>query len=804
MLLFYLKSTIRLITRNKILSAIKVFGLAIGLMTFLLTAMFGLHEIRFDQQHPHAEHLYRYVHRISTPEGLQSFAVTSATVGPALKERFPEVESFCRVLKTTATVRNPANNISFNETRFGFADASFLALFNFPLREDPARNPVLTEPYSVIISPSMARKYFGFENPIGKSLVVDGQMNCIVNGVWRTDMEYSHFDFDFVASFSTLEAIKSIKPLADQLPASRFLEEKGFNNFQTYVLLARDADAEGLQSKFPEWIEDFRGKGKSTRLKPILQTVTSIHLESNLLNELGQNGSSRSVWIWLTLGALILLIACVNYVNISTAEFLIRAKGIGLKKILGVSRASLLASHLVETITLSLASIVLGVVMACLLLPYVNQLLDRKMEMYYSELGLILGAIFIFTVLVAGLYPAYSISKAGTIDAFRDTAIPGKFFSLRNALVFFQILVSFCLVTGSSMIQTQLSFLMEKDLGFKAEQIAVINTNSMMPALRNSYKSSLLGAREILAVGGCSTPPGGSFGSLGITLPEQSGDDERRTMVYQTYVDEDYAKAMGISMEAGRFFDVSSPADSFQYLVLNQTASRIIMGGSANPLNTLISLPGMKIKKEIIGVVNDYHFASLHSEIEPILMEFNPNRISFLLVRFESGSAGAGIPFLEKKWKEIAPDLPFDYYFLDDGFARLYRDEQNQKIMVGYFSMLAILIASVGIFGTTLFSVQQRTREIGIRKILGSEESAVFALLFKPIFFLVSLSCIIGTPLAYWAGTEWLRQYAYRTGFSPVMFFFAFAIILAAVLVSIGYHFLKVSRLNPVLVLHQN
>lgn len=799
-----IKSTFRLLSRSKVLSAVKIIGLSVGSAVFLLSTHFCLEELQYDRQHPDAENVYRYVHRGITPEGLQSFAVTSAMTGPALKERFPEVRDYCRAFATRVSIRNPLTETSFNEKRFAFADSTFLDFFNFPLQ---AANPsALNKPLAVILTPAMAKKYFGDHDPIGKVLIINGELEFTITGVFKENFKKTHFNFDFVSSYESLEVIRNNPKMAGQIPISLNLQKKGYNVFCTYLNLVPGSATE-LEGKFPAFIEDFRGKGVSERLKPTLQPMTSIHLESHLLYELDQNGSKMTVFTYFAIGLVVLLIACINYINLSTAELMNRAKGIGLKKILGIKASSLTLNHLVETAVVTFISIVVCIIIVGTGGDVFNRLINRQIAYLDTPGLLLLACIFLVVVTLAGLYPALFIGRAKGLEAFRGEMRASRSGDwLRNGLVFFQLLTSFALITVSLLMYGQLDFLIHKDPGFDADQVISINASAATFEQRTALKSELLRESGITHAGQCSVPPGEQLFSLGVTLPQNEGEDERRVMTYQTFVDENFADALGIQLDSGRFFSATIPADSTGSIVINRAALEAL-GKSVltRPINipSLVGAP-TPTRKTAVGVINDFNFASFHKAIEPLMLEYNPRRCNYVLVRLEGASAHRVIEAAERTWKNIMPGLPFEYYFMDERFARFYDDESRQKTLIGGMSALAVALAALGIFGTTLFVVQKRTREVGIRKMLGSTRSGLLLLLVRPVTMLVTVACAAGAPVAFLSGSKWLEQYPSRIVISPVMFLIAFVLVALVVGATILYHFLRLTRISPVEVLRQS
>ncbi len=407
-------------------------------------------------------------------------------------------------------------------------------------------------------------------------------------------------------------------------------------------------------------------------------------------------------------------------------------------------------------------------------------------------------------IILSGLYPALFIARAKGLEAFRGqvrSSSSSQWF--RNGLVFAQLLASFSLVTVSLVMYGQLDFLIHKDPGFAAEQIIAINATSATFEQRRTLKNELLRESAVRAAGQCSVPPGENLFSLGINLPQNEGEEERRVLVYQSFVDEDFISALGVKLESGRFFNPQIPADSIGSIVINHAALGAL---GKDAMTTTIKIPSLvgastPTPKVTVGVISDFNFASFHKDIEPLMLEYNPQRCNYLLIRFDSQSASQVIEAAGRVWKNTFAGLPFEYYFMDERFAKFYDNEQRQKDLIAGAALLAIFLAALGIFGTTMFVVQKRTREVGIRKMLGSSRSHLLILLARPIFILVAIACSAGAPLAFWSGSRWLEQYPTRIAFSPFLFLIAFALVLSIVAITILYHFARMARISPVEVL---
>ncbi len=802
MITMLMKSSFRLIRKEITLSVVKITGLAAGMACFLVTTLYCLHEWSFDKQHPDSERIYRYVHRVKSEDELQSFAFTSATTGPALKERFSEVEDFTRIFKFEISLMRKDSDIGFAEKNFAFADGNFLEFFSFPVRATD-KSSVLDEPYSVILTPASAKKYFGDSDPVGQTLVLNGAIELVVKDVFTDDFSRTHFNFDFVASFSTLEQIKNHPIVSKALPASLNLETKGFNAFYTYLRLTSPEASASLIEKFPAYIEEFRGKGRSERLKPTLQSLESIHLQSDMLYEIDKNGSQAIVFIYLIVGSLILITAIINYINISTAEFLIRVKNIGLKKILGINKAMLVFGHLVETMVICALAMALAAVLAAIAIPYFNDIMDTQLRMLTMEAILPFVLVYALTVLLSGLLPAMQILRQDALVAFRGDQKTGRSSHyVRNSLVFLQLFVSFVLLAIALLIVRQTDYLINRDTGFDTDQILVVNASGMAPRERITLRNKLSEHQSVGNVSMCSVPPGDALFTFGVTLPGADGDEDRRITFFQMFVDENLLQALGLTIQEGRFFDADIPADSLTAFVVNQTGAAAIHDSL---MTRQIQIPniftGTPSKKTVVGVIEDFHFGSFHTAVQPLMLEYNPNYARYLLVRFNPSNVEAVVADVNSTWKEYAPQQPLDYYFMDDKFAQYYVTEQRTKQIVMIVSWMAIFLAALGIFGTSLFLIQQRTKEIGVRKLLGSATISLFILLFRPIFVIFIIACAVAVPVTLWLGEEWLKEYPYRIHFPISIMIVSLIAILAVILLTVSSYVIRIMRVQPATVL---
>jgi putative ABC transport system permease protein len=801
MLQIFILTALRNIKRQFTLSSIKIIGLTIGTLCFLFTYLFYLHEFSYDQ-FPKADRIYRYVHRVNLPEGMQTYAVTNALTGQALINEFREIESSCRLLQRNLPIRNENGDISFNETRALFADSTFLEFFPFELELQKQTSGLLKKPFTVILSPTAAKKYFGNENPVGKTILAFDNIALEIEGVFAHNFNKTHLGkTDFVVSFATLESIGKNPNWSRYIPASLNLNVKGFNGFHTYFLLAADANPKTIVEQFPAFIEKFRGPGRSERLKPTLQSLSSIHLESNLNYELDQNGNKTAANIFLLIGVVILIISNMNFINLSTSEFIRRAKSIGIQKLLGTSRFSLILSFLVETFIVCSISVCLSVIILFVLKGEFDLLVNRQLEIELVKIIRLILVLLFMVSLLSGLYPAIFITRVRPVQIIKGKKIMGSSFGIvKNSLVLFQLSISFALVTSAIVIYNQLDYLLNKNLGFNSEKLLQINTAGLSQNEIRDVKTEISRLRGINKVTSTSTTLGVTGFSYGVSLPE-SGDEERRYQAIGHFVDENFLETLQIDLVSGRFLDESIGADSTENIVINERASKVIFDGNA--MNRQLIIPstdgtGGSLTMTVVGVIKDFHHSSLHNEIEPLLLMHRPRQFMNILVRFETTNNEELISSLEKEWKKIIPHKPFDYTFMDENLAHVYEDEKQSRDLIVAFAMIAIGIASIGLFGMALFMAEQRTKEFGIRKVLGAGTFQLQYIFSKPLYPLISVSFIVGSALAYYYSTRWLQQYPFKVEISPFHFIISLVTISLVMLLTLVYHFVKMAKVNPV------
>ena len=801
MLKNYLVTAFRNIVKHKSYSFINILGFALGISCFLLIVIYIRDELSFDDFHTQAGSIYR-VAEIYTQSGtLQYIANSSAPWGPGLKDEFPEVLEYVRFKPpvTQYVVSRPDRNLQFYENRFVFADASVFSVFDFPLLEGRP-DDVLQRPNTVVLTQSAARKYFGDENPLGKTLIVDGSIPFAVTGVTADVPSNSHFKFDFLASFITLEN-PGMRAYAG--PITFWLDRR--SNFFTYILLVEGASAEALEQKLPAFMEKYSGElrkrlGTLNTLMPMLQLLPDIHLRSNLEREWEPNGSIRNVYIFFCIAVFVLLIACFNFMNLSTARSALRAPEVALRKLVGAERGRLVRQFLVESVLLTALATVLALGIAHLLLPMINAISGKELQIgYLSDAWIIPGLVLLVMLvgLLSGFYPALVLSafRPGLVlKGALGSGSGGK--ALRKVLTTLQFTVSVILLVGLGVVYSQMSLIRSRDLGYDKQHVVVLPLSN--DALRRNYqvyKDTILNHPSVLFASGSNT----LMGKAPVTRearPAGSGDEAN--MSYQLIeADPDFLKTFRMELIAGRDFSLEMGDETAGAVIINQEASRGLR--LSDPVNSNIQ----KIKpiqpKKVIGLARDFHMESLHVPIRPAIIslgQFEPYQ--YLSVRIAPDDISGTLGFLRDKWAEVNPGTPFAYTFFDQDFDALYRSEHRLGRLFLYFTTLALTIACLGLVGLVSFIAERRSKEIGVRKVLGASVPHIVLLLLKEFALLIVIANLIAWPLVYFAMSSWLRDFAYRTRIGLELFIIAALLVMAAAFISIGLQTFRAATADPI------
>ncbi len=793
----YVKTTLRVLHAEFGYALFNLLGLAVGMACCLLIVLFVRHELSYDRYHAQADRIYRLVEVI---EGAEESSSVPFPTGPTLREAFPHlVEHAVRFFNFQAPALTlsyePAGGSAprFNEPHLFFADSTVFEVFDFPLRRgDPQR--VLAEPNTMVVTEAMARKYFGDADPVGKVLRFEGRHDLRVTGVLGEVPEASHFRFDALISFESLESING------GIPDTWY-----WNPCWTYVLLREGVRPQTLEAQFPDFVAAHFHPAIVDKTSMYLQPLTDIHLHSDLDFEIAANGDVAYVYIFSVIAGFILLIACINFVNLATARSARRAREVGVRKALGAGRGQLVRQFLGESVLLSLLALVLAVPLARSLLPFLNAMAGTSLALDLADAGLV-GALVGVAVVVglgAGAYPALLLSAFDPVQVLKDslpTGMPGRSALLRRVLVVVQFALSIVLIVGAIVAFQQLRFLQNARLGFDQEQVVMVPMlRSELPARYVAAKEELLAHPGIRAVTIAEDVLGSKY-QTGTYRPEGVTD---RQQYLRMFVHDDFVEAMGIELVAGRDFarERDYGTDSGKSVVLiNEAMVRHLGWGAPEQAVGRMLAPGT----EVVGVTRDFHYASLRQRVGPFVLHRlpdDPETIEFfgryLVVRIGPESMPQALAHVEKTWRTFAPNRSFDYFFMDEDLDRLYRAERTLGQVATAFAVLAVAIACLGLLGLVAYTVTQRTKEIGIRKALGASVASILALLSKDFVRLVGVAFVIAVPVAYVGVDRWLDGFAYRIALRPWVFLLAGALALVVALLTVSVQAIEAARASP-------
>jgi len=787
----------RMLKGSKFYSVLNITGLAIGITCCILILMYVLDELSYDRYHERADDIYRLSLNFTTTERTFEAAVTSHVMGPMLMQEYPEIESYVRFDTGSRRVVRYGDR-SFNEDRFMWADSTLFSVFSFEMVQgDP--ETALQDPYTVVITEEIAEKYFGSENPIGKNLTVHFDTEYTVTGVIKNIPDNTHFTADFFGSFSTLN-FRSLSNIAEELLSNI--------DYPTYLLLRENTDYKEFEGKLADFVEKYVGPvldSLGAAMVVHVDPVTSIHLHSDYDGELGTNSDIMYVYLFSGIGFFILLIACLNFINLATARSANRAREVGLRKVVGAMRLQLIGQFIGESVILAVFALGIALVLVYMILPVFNTISGKELTFAYlfdPVLILYIAGVFIFVGIIGGSYPAFFLSAFRPVDVLKGTLTRGtKGSVLRVILVSLQFTVSIVLMIGTFVVYEQLNFMQNKRLGFDKEHVLVFRMRN--DATQQKYemiKDELRRHPEIINVSASSHLPTGSTSMNAHHLADRPEDDIH--VLAMKIVDEDFIPTYNFEMAEGRNFSKEYATDAEDAVLINETAVREF-GWQDDPLGKEIELfTGLntKVTKKVIGVVKDFHFESLHQKITPlILYKATPfSSYFYISVKMQPRNVMEMVDYLKSKWKEFDSQYPFEYFFLDENYDALYRAEELLGRLFSYFTLLAIVIGCLGLFGLASFSAQQRTKEIGIRKTLGATVSNIILLLLREFTKWVVAANVIAWPAAYFFMREWMENFAFRADVGIDIFLFSAFIALVIAALTVTYHAIKAARANPV------
>lgn len=797
----YLKTATRNLTKHKSFTTINILGLSIGLATCLSIILYVVDELSYDRYNANAERIVR-VNLIARFGGTdQSYAGMPAPAAADIKSAFPEVENTTRL--AIASLWRPEGfhvkkgDQTIQEDNIAWADPSLFSLFTLPMTEGNV-NTALVDPHSVVITESTARKYFGrTTNVVGQPLVVNDTITNIITGVIKDIPKQSHFNFDIFLAMSSL-------------PASKDLYWGG-GGINTYLLLRPGTNYKSLEPRISEMamqkaeglydggVAAFEKSGN--RIRADLSPLTSIHLHSNRQQETGRNGSSQYVFIFSAIAILILLIACVNFVNLSTARSQQRAREVGVRKVLGSRRTGLITQFLAESIVVTTISTILALLLTWLTLPLFNQLADKTLQFTPQTLTWLLpsaAALIIIVGLIAGSYPAFILSAFRPIDVlkakFFKTAKGGSF---RSLLVVVQFSISIFLIIGTLAIYTQLHYIQTRNLGYDRNQLLILKNTTPLSASAEVLKEKLKQINGVTSATLSNYLPTGEKRNRTALLSTSIYDQKKAVMLECWPVDEDYITTLGMQLKAGRNFSKQMATDD-SAIILNESAARLF--AIKDPQNQRLyrfPYPGPSQQYHVIGIIKDFNFNSLRENVTPLALKRGAS-YGALTLRVSTDNLPALIAQIKTAWTTVAPGQQLEYSFMDADFNAAYRSEQRVGTICFIFTALAISIACLGIFGLAAYAAERRSKEISIRKVLGATVPAIIRMLSTDFIKLVAIAIGISTPLAWLAMQKWLQEFAYRAALPWWILAIGGLTAMLIALFAVSFQAVKAATTNPV------
>jgi putative ABC transport system permease protein len=803
MLKNYLKIAWRNLGKHKFYTFLNVFGLSLGLASCLLITLYVVDELSYDRSFANADRIYRINSDIRFGGADMKMAVAPDPMAFTMKKDYPQLEAVTRLREDGGyLVRRTGTTQNLQEAQVAYADSTFFQVFQIPLVAGDAKR-ILKEPNTMVISQRDAGKYFGAENPVGKTLLLDNKHTYTITGVMEDIPAHSHL--------SSLNMLLSMSTYKDSRE-----DNWGSHNFLTYLLLREGVDASTFEKNFDTVIEKYTGKwvqsvmGASlaelrksgSYIKYSLMPLTEIHLRSDRTAELSNNGNIQYVYIFGIVAVFLLAIACVNFMNLATARSSNRAKEVGVRKALGSERSSLINQFLTEAVMLSFISLSLAILIAYLALPLFNNLASTQIEFPLSNgtfwcIAVATGAI---VGVLAGSYPAFFLSAFQPLKVLKGAMeIEGKGGYLRNSLVVFQFMISVMLLIGTGVIYKQLDYIQTKKLGFDKDHVLIVKNAYALDRQSHAFKERIAALPNVESSTVTSFIPTPSSRSDYSLFPEGQLQQDKGVSMQRWDVDYDFVKTLNLEMKTGRAFSEDFPSDS-SGIIINETAAKIL--GFADPIGKRIFRmedPHGNARQTftIVGVVKNFHFESLRQNIGALSLVLKPS-YGLVAVRLKGGDYKNTIASIESLWKSMAPGQPFNYQFMDADFENQYRSEQRVGQIFITFAIISIIIGCLGLFGLSAYTAERRTKEIGVRKVLGASVGNIIGLLSRDFIKLVLISILFGSPVAWYAMNAWLADFAFHITISWWMFVAAGFLAIGIALLTVSFQSIKAALMNPV------
>lgn len=795
MLRNYFRVAVRNLLKNKMFAVINITGLGLGLACVFLIAQYLRVELSYDKFHEGAENIYRVAWFDDNPQPR-----TPHPMAQAMVEDFPEVESAVTLSPIWAagltrqvfSVRNPDRDVSYDERSVLAVDSTFFKVFTFPLvKGDP--ETALKQVNGCLVSESIARKYFGDEEPIGKKLMVNGDENLVeVVGVFKDVPKASHFHFDMLASYVREKALD---------PGNPYYTWADFGHYN-YVRLKPGADPDALEAKLLPWIakylnvsdEVFReAKARGVRFE--LQPITDIHLRSHLLWELEPNGYIAYVYMLAAAGLLILVIACINFINLTTAQSAGRAREIGIRKSLGAYRAQLATQFTGEALLVSLMAVALAAVLIEVLLPIYTSLTGVEQQVDYITLISWLLGLGLVTGVLAGIFPSFRLAAVRPTLILKGSLPQGQEAKgLRQGFITFQFFASMTLICSSAIIYSQLSYIQHRPLGFEQEEVVSLplkNVGAIVPRL-DALRNELLKIPGVKQVSAATNIPGTHFNR---NMAWNAKDPQIRTVIAEEMCDYDFFSTLGITIAEGRGFLRGNPADADAFII-NEAAARAMFPDGAVGKEMVWDVESGPVKGPVIGVVKDFNFQSLHDPVRPLMFRLQP-RYNYVLVKMDTENFEERMQAVQTVWRTFDNRFEFEYHFLRDELNTQYAEENNLSAALTAFAVLAVAIASFGLLGIAALTFRQKVKEVSIRKVMGATVEKIIFLLLKDFTRMVLIAVVLAVPFTWWAMNRWLNNFSYRTEVNPLIFISVGSLLMLVAWGTLSYLTLKVARTNP-------
>lgn len=802
MLFNYLKIFIRNLKKNPVYILINILGLSVGMAASILIFIFVQHELSYDNYHQHGDRIFRVSRAWFNPNGEANLHLGHAAppFGPLLKSDFQgKIEEAVRLMNVKLVVKE--GDDVFEESKFFFSDPEVFKVFSWKLVEgDPST--ALTFPDGLVLTQSMAKKYFGDQSAMGEYMEVkigSASMDMQVRGIMEDVPDNSHFQLDFLAS---------MEPVVEFYGGyEAVMKNFGSNSFSTYLLLEEGIDAEDLEAELPAFIDrhippSAQGFSASMGTKLFLWPLRDIHLYSNLDSEIEPNGSIEYVYIYSAIAVFILLIACINFMNLATARSAKRAMEVGLRKVLGADRPLLVKQFMSETIFMTFIALLLALAMVALSINSFGDFTNKQLEMNFLDSPYYILALLFLVIavgLISGSYPSLFLSGFQPVKVLKGTYKIGSIHEkLRSFLVIGQFAISIVLIVAVLVVIQQLDFMKDKDLGFEKEEIVVL------PAYVEFTDNYEMLRERLISNSGVSEVSLGSRLPSGRLLDAQGAQAEVRgelspidVRIADIHVSHSFFKTFEMKIVAGRDFDYNMASDSTEAFILNQSAVRAIGWENEEEAIDKQFLYGNR-RGYVVGVVKDFHFESLHQPISPMVFLIPQDRFNEVAIKIRSESKEETLEFLKAEWQAMKPDFPFNYYFVADRFNQQYEAEEKVGTVFGFFAGLAILISVLGLFGLSAYATERRVKEIGIRKVMGASIWGIVSLLGRDFLKLVLIGFILAIPLAYFGMNSWLANFAYKISISWSVFFFAGLVATIIAAVTVSSQSIRAAMINPV------